>query len=196
VSTVVASRPSTRRRTAVWVGVLAVVAAAVLGWLVAGRSTPLEARGGFTLAGAGIQPPLPFAGAVLRPLRYADRQEVQYTLDLHNGGPTGVTVTGVAGPPDGTRVLLRPVAVLADGSDAAPFRIGRGDTRQRVVRMQYVDCEVISSRSSTVIDSVTVRFRVLGVPRKQTFPLPERLRIGSPRDAGCPRSRAETRPPG
>lgn len=110
-------------------------------------------------------------------------------------------VTGVAAPPPGRHVLLRP-ATLSDRRPGASgtgreVRLGSRQSRRVYLRGEMTDCEFIGPRSATVVSRLTLRYRVLGLlPASTGVALPERLRVASPREESCPRPSAETRSPG
>ena len=157
-------------------------------------------------APAAVQP-LRVAGRDVSQLEYVDREELRVALTLDNDGRLPVTITDAS--PDGptARRLMQAFAVtgLADG-DAAfepgaatsgdSVGVGAGDRRVVVVRLRFTDCEFISSRSSSLLNAVTLRYRTLWRSGEVTVPLRTTYRASSPRDLGCPRSTLDTRPPG
>ena len=147
------------------------------------------------------------AGREVTQLEYVDREELRVALTLVNDGRLPVTVTDAA--PDGPRArrLMRAFAVTGLVDDDAEFApgaatagdsvtIARGDRQVVVVRLRFTDCERISSRSSSLLSAVTLRYRTLWRTGEVTVALRPIYRASSPRDVGCPRSTLDTRPPG
>jgi hypothetical protein len=58
-------------------------------------------------------------------------------------------------------------------------------------------CETLSARAGSFVTEVVVRTEQAGVFADDVvLTLPEELHTGSPREAFCPQSTAESRPPG
>lgn len=172
-------------------------AAVLVGGAVAAVALPrpgLEVPRALGVEGTTASAAFPLGpGAPVRQVRYADRDRLVYRLVLRNDGAMPVTVTGVEdGVPDRAHPLLRVVG-LAGGD----VRVGGHEQRELRVVVVMTNCEFVSPRSGTVVSSLRLHVRRLGVlPASVTVPLPERLRTGSPRDEHCPHSGHDTRSPG
>ena len=141
----------------------------------------------------------------VRQVQYRDRAPLTYSMTLRNSGVVPVTVQGATLPPLGSRLLLRLQGVLllpvsstdvAAGQPLDGQRLWPGQERTLVLQALFTDCERIGARSSSLLTSVELEITVAGVRRHQSVRLPELLRAGSPREAGCPRATAGSRPPG
>ena len=201
--------PSPRPRR--WPTVLLALLGAVLlvfgvAHVLLGRYEPDVALVAQDLQAPAAVQPLRVAGRDITQVQYVDREEMRIALTLDNRGRLPLTVTDAS--PDGPRArrLLHAFAVtgLRDGDEFAPgapttgdqVTIGGGDSDVVVVRVRFTDCEFISSRSSSVLSHVRLRYRVLWRSGELTVPLQTTYRAASPRDLQCPRSTLETRPPG
>lgn len=175
------------------------------GGVALAASQPLTATDG-VLASEGASAAIDLAqDRPVRQLQYRDRTPLTYSMTLRNSGLVPVTLAGATLPPSGSRLLLRleAVQVLPEGSTdlaaGVPLdgqRLWPGQERTLVLQARFTDCERIGARSSSLLTSVELEIAVAGMPRHQSVRLPELLRAGSPREAGCPRATAGSRPPG
>ncbi len=198
-----------RRWLPVVVGVLGVAMLVVGGSvLMLSRYQPLAARAQSSVQAGGVVPaPITFGGHRLQVVQYFDRQTMRYSFLLHNDGPVGVTVTGFA-LPRGPGRLVEAVSYAvggetltdlpAAGAQFHSFALPAGHTRAVTVTLRFVNCQIISARSGTNVESITVRYRGFGLlSRSQDVRLPDLLRVGSPPDGDrCPGATATSRPPG
>lgn len=148
------------------------------------------AVGDLTVATPGQARELVLPEGELLQVQYLDRQEVEVRVPLRNTGQLPTTVTGLV--PTGTL----PRRLMHARGVEEPVRLGPGDRGSVVIRLLFTDCEFIGSRSSTVLDTLTLRYRSLWRVGTVKVPLRPMLRATSPRDSACPRSTVETRPPG
>ena len=180
-----------------------VVLAAVIGLLVlaggvAMAVTPpaLEATGPTSVAGTPATGVFQLGDETIRQVRYVDRGTLLYTFRLRNEGQLPVRVTGLVSPatPHHLFRFLR----LTDGSGATHFSVPGGGSRTVSLALRMTGCETLSARAGTLVPTITVRAG--NAPgwagHEVTVGLPEALRTGSPREAGCANSTATSRPPG
>jgi hypothetical protein len=176
--------------------------------LLLSRYQPLDTRSQSSIdAPDPVPAPVNYAGRRLQVVEYADGATVRYSFLLHNDGPVGVTVTGFA-LPSGPGRLFDPVGYAVGGrslSDVAAgtarfhaFALPAGATRAVTVTLRFVNCQTISPRTGTNVETITVHYRGFGlVGRSQQVRLPDLLRVGSPStDERCPGATATSRPPG
>jgi hypothetical protein len=176
--------------------------------LLLSRYQPLDTTTDSAIdAPAGPALAVPYGMRRLQAVLYVDRATMRYSFVLHNNGPVGVTVTGFD-MPSGPAYLVRLASYAVGGRTVAQaagptvpfhsFELGSGGKRVVTVTLEFVNCQRISARASTNVESITVRYRGFGlVPRSQHVRLPDLLRIGSPSDDNrCPHVTAGSRPPG
>ena len=198
--------PRSRRWQVILLTVLGVaLILAGVSHLLLGRYDPELALLDQDVQAPGSVQPLRVAGRDLVQVQYVDREEMRIALTLDNRGRLPITVTGASAGPKARR-LMQAFAVtgVRHGGDFRPgvategssVGLGAGDAETVVVRVRFTDCEFISSRSSSLLSSLTLRYRVLWRTSEVTVPLPTAYRATSPRDLQCPRSTLETRPPG
>ena len=143
------------------------------------------------------------AGAQI--LRYVDGASVTYAFTIRNTGPVGITVTGVALPPESERRMLQPVtAGLTNGSTAeaadlksfAPFRLAAGEEQRIVVQARMDNCEYYTERAIETVKTQDVTYRAAGLSRTATITFDQPLLVRSPTIQRCPErtlNRAEHR---
>lgn len=137
----------------------------------------------------------------VRQVQYTDRTTLAYTMTLHNSGVLPVVLSGVTPTPDERTTLmhLEDLRLVLPGGENAPVdgtRLWPGDEVEVMLAIEFSDCEDIGARSSSLLSAVEVRMTLAGFDRRQSVDLPEILRTGSPREAGCPRATAGSRAPG
>lgn len=183
------------RRGGAVAGLVATVLVALAGTAAALPGPKLEATRALGLQGTENAAFPLGSGPPLRQVRYADRKELVYRIEVRNDGRLPVTVTGVEDGDTGrAHPLLRVVGLQGRHGEV---RIGAGQARELDIRVLMTNCEFVSPRSGTVVDSLRVHLRRLGaLPDTVTLRLPERLRTGSPRDEQCPHPEQDTRSPG
>ena len=71
----------------------------------------------------------------------------------------------------------------------APFTLGPDEERLITLRGVFTDCDHYEAGSGNAFESFQVRYRFLWSTRTESVPLPARLKVTSPEDAGCPLSR-------
>lgn len=177
------------RRVALLVaGVLVVTVGGAV--LLAGPR-PLRASGPGEVAGATASAAFTLEDATVRQVRYADRAQLRYSFTLVNTGVVPLWVDGLAtGAAQPTLLRLR-------GVEPRSLRLGPHGEARLTVRMLMTGCERVSARAGSLLGTVRLRVRVLGlVPRTVEVALPEQLRVGSAREAECPRASSRSRPPG
>ncbi|MGH3344554.1 MAG: hypothetical protein ACRDPK_17125 [Carbonactinosporaceae bacterium] len=160
----------------------------------------LAAAGPTWVRGTQTSGTVQIGGQPVRAVRYLDRARFTYSFVLRNPGPFGVTVAGFDAPPDalpaGSHPLVRPRALTNAAGERAFTLPGGGVERVRLTALM-TGCEHVAQRGGSLLQALQVRIRVLAiVPRTRTVELPEALRIGSPRERGCPRSTPQGRSPG
>lgn len=187
----VLSRWLTGRRARVALATLAatLLVAGGAAWLAGPR--PLGAAGPVKVAGSTAEATFTIGDTTVRQVRYVDRRELRYSFMLANRSLTPVWVSGLA---DGD---ARPTLLRLKGISPSGFLLGPYASRRVTLRMLMTDCERLSARAGSLLRSVRVEVRVLGVaPRAAAVDLPEALRLSSAREASCPRSTSKTRSPG
>lgn len=131
----------------------------------------------------------------IREVRYVDRATLTYTFTLVNDGRLPLTVKGMAPLP--RKPTLLAYKTLEDANGDAEFTIGAGDRTVVHLAMLMTACERLSARAGSFATEVRLRISRLGVIDKVvTVELPEELHTGSAREALCPKSTADSRPPG
>lgn len=165
-----------------------------------GNATDLSTDGPVRVGGTTATAAYPYAGAMVREVRYVDTGRLSYVFTLANDGAVPVTVTGLARQPGWQSALLRPEDIRGAGSPGngdGEFTVwpGEGDRVQLEVLM--LGCEQVSSRAGSMLERIGLHVRVAGtVSHRLQLTLPERVHTGSPRDATCPNSSSATRSPG
>ncbi|MQA27554.1 MAG: hypothetical protein GEU94_19310 [Micromonosporaceae bacterium] len=169
------------------VAVLLIVGGAV--WLAGPR--PLGAAGPVKVVGSTAEASFAIGDMTVRQVRYVDRRELRYSFRLANLNLTPVWVSGLA---DGN---ARPTLLRLKEISPSGFLLGPYASRRVTLRMLMTDCERLSARAGSLLHSVRIQMRVLGVaPRAATVDLPEALRLSSAREASCPRATSKSRSPG
>lgn len=131
----------------------------------------------------------------IREVRYVDRATLTYSFTLVNDGRLPLTVEGLAPLP--RKPTLLAYQKLEDANGDEEFTIGVGDRTVVRLSMLMTACERLSARAGSFATEVRLRISRLGVIDKVvTVELPEEIHTGSAREALCPRSTSESRPPG
>ena len=126
-------------------------------------------------------------------VEYHDGRDLLWAFSVRNGGPVGVTVTGVVAPRDGLLLAAELLMWPRNGvggfdEDAfvpfAPFELPPGQERVIAYVSRFGGCEDYVSATSATIGKVEVRFRLLGVPRGQETELLRSIEVPAPVD--CP----------
>jgi hypothetical protein len=131
-----------------------------------------------------------------RQVRYHDDGTLVYSFTLSNEGMLPVRIQGFE-PPDPDPRLFDYLKVTDSGGDT-DFDIGRGETAEVQLHLGMTQCETLSARAGSSVTEVTlVTSNALGIgSREVTVTLPEEVRAGSPREAGCADATANSRSPG
>lgn len=164
--------------------------------VLAQEEVQLRAAGPVTVAGTDAAAPFSLGGRTIRQVRYVDDAVVDVGLTLANLGGTPVTVTGLDEAMTDPRLF--DLLALTDEDGERRFTLPSGARRQVVLRLRMTGCESLSARAGSVVDHVglTVK-RAWGLPGETvTVRLPEEVRAGSPREAGCADASAGSRPAG
>jgi len=163
---------------------VALLLAAGLVWVV--RAAPLEAGSYFFCGRYEVSD----QGKTCL-VEYHEGRDFLWAFSIRNGGPVGVTITGVVAP---EAKVLRPAELLMwprngveafDESAFAPFEpfdLPAGQERVLAYVSRFGRCED-AGEAPPAIGRVEVRFRMLGVPRGQETGLLRSLEVASP--VGC-----------
>ncbi len=185
----VASRgPGVLRRVLLLVGLLLLAVAG--GGVAVARSSPsLSADGPTEVAGTEAAPAFELANRTIRQIRYVDGGTMRYTFRIHNDGRLPVTVLGLAGDQEDSRLFTI--------TDLSEVTIGGGETAEVTLSLSMSGCETLSSRSGAFVTTLRIRTEQAGMFEDTVdLTLPEEIHTGSPREVSCPRSTATSRPPG
>ena len=176
------------RRVLLLAGLLLLVVGG--GGIAVARSSPsLSAEGPTAVTGTEASVPFQVSDRTIRQVRYADRETLRYTFQVHNEGRLPVTVLGLAAKQPDSRLFT-----LSDLSSAT---IGGGESKELTLSVAMSGCETLSSRSGAFVTVVRVRTEQAGMFKDIVeLTLPEELHTGSAREAFCPKSTATSRPPG
>lgn len=163
---------------------------------VATATPELRAAGPTTVSGTTGTAVFELGDQTYRQVEYHDRGTLVYSFRLVNDGKLPVRVSGVE-PPDPDPRLFD-FLELTDARGSEEFGIGAGESVRVELHLAMTGCETLSARAGSSVPEVTlVTTSALGVgSREVTVPLPEEVRAGSPREAGCANATATSRPPG
>lgn len=183
------------RRTLVLLAAVAVLLRAA-GVATASAPPRLRADGPTAVAGTDASGVFEIGGRTIRQVRYADGGTLVYTFDLSNEGTLPVQVDGLAELPRQPRLFE--VLRLVDADESPRFTIGAGETRTVALHLLMRGCETLSARAGSFVTEVQLRTTgPMGLgDHVVVVPLPEEVRTGSPREAGCANATATSRPPG
>jgi hypothetical protein len=128
-------------------------------------------------------------------VRYHDRETLTYTFELVNDGALPVRVTGLA---EGSDPRLFDYLRLVDENGDRQFTVPGGESTQVSLQLAMTGCETLSARAGSFVSEVVLATTSpMGIgSRDVTVLLPEEVRTGSPREAGCANATASSRPPG
>ncbi|HSV40380.1 MAG TPA: hypothetical protein VLI04_16580 [Nocardioidaceae bacterium] len=183
------------RRLLVAVGAL--VSALVLGGggFIVTRAPNLGAVGDGQVESKQKSAVFTIADRTIRQVRYDDRATMRYTFTLRNDAWYDVKVNGLKA--EKVEQTLLKVKGLTDVEGHSSFSLESGEERRVVLAVQMTDCERLSARASSLIESVRLRVTGLaGMDHEIALQLPEELRTGSAREMFCPFATAKSRPPG
>lgn len=163
--------------------------------VLAQEEVQLRATGPVSVTGTDAAAPFSLGGRTIRQVRYVDDAVVEVGLTLANLGGTPVTVTGLDDAMTDPR-LFDLLALTDDGEQR--FTLASGARRQVVLRLRLTGCESLSARAGSVVDHIglTVNRSWVLPGETVTVRLPQELRAGSPREAGCADASAGSRPAG
>jgi hypothetical protein len=166
------------------------------GVAVASAPPALLAGGEPSVEGTSASAAFALGDQTIRQIRYEDRRELVYTFELSNEGRFPVTVQGLGDAVPDPRLF--DFLSLANGSGDEEFTLGAGENEEVSLTMAMTGCESLSARAGSVVDAIAIRtVGPVGLGSNETVvPLPEAIRTGSPREAGCANATASSRPPG
>ncbi len=175
---------------------LVLVLVAGVGYAAVRTTTPvLGAKGPTEVSGTAASSVFEIADRKIRQVRYRDRGVLDYRFTLTNPQAVAVTVTGIDPKQQSTRLFRYLALVGADGR--TEVRVPAGGSAEAHLRLGMSGCESLSARAGSFASTVLLRTRRLGVSAGSvTVRLPEEVHTGSPREAFCPNSTAESRSPG
>ena len=178
--------------------VLAAALVLLLGAGVAvGTALPdLRATGPASVSGTDGSAVFQIAQRSIRQVRYHDGDTLTYTFRLSNDSRLPVRVTGLAEQASDPRLFdyLR----LVDQDGDAVFTVPGSGSVEVSLQLAMTGCETLSARAGSFVSEVALATTSpMGFgSRELTVPLPEEIRTGSPREAGCANATATSRPPG
>jgi hypothetical protein len=177
------------------VGGLLLLLVAGAGYATVRTGTPaLRATGPTRVTGTEASAVFSIADRRIRQVRYRDRGVLDYRFRLTNAERLPIKVR-LAARQQGSR-LFRIVGLEGPGGSGAVTLPGHG-SRSVHLRLRMGGCESLSARAGSFASSVLLRTERLGIAvgvvRVQ---LPEEIHTGSPREAFCPNSTADSRSPG
>ena len=163
---------------------------------VSAAAPELRTTGPTSVSGTDGTAVFQIADRKIRQIRYQDRKTLVYTFTLVNDGTLPVRVTGLEPSEPDPRLFDYLKVTDTDGNDE--FSVGGGDSAKVELHLGMTGCETLSARAGSSVTEVTlVTSSALGVgSREVTVTLPEEVRAGSPREAGCANATADSRPPG
>ena len=178
------------------IGILALIVALLAGGAgLLVRSQPLRA-GSSSLSPPGRQlassDPNDDRPTVL--VQYVDGETVTFGFSIKNSGRWGVTIVGLeestAGMLHQYSYRLSDIGFTTDGGAFKSFALAAHKEQTIKVTARFFNCESYVVGGSAGLDSVEVRFKILGIQRTASIPLGERIEVMSPTNANCPRPRA------
>jgi len=178
------------------IGILALIVALLAGGAgVLVRSQPLRA-GSSSLSPPGRQlassDPNDDRPTVL--VQYVDGQAVTFGFSIKNSGRWGVTIVGLEEPTAGMlhqfSYRLSDIGFTTERETFAPFALAAHKEQAIKVTARFFNCESYVVGGGAGLDSLVVRFKILGIQRTANIPLGERIEVMSPTNANCPRPRS------
>ncbi len=174
---------------------LVVVLGSVAGYAVLRTPTALTSTGPTAVTGTEASAVFEIAGRTIRQVRYHDGGTLEYRFRLRNGELLPVTVVGI--DPGQRDARLFAYRSLQDGAGSSRITIPGHGTREVHLVLRMGGCESLSARAGSSADTVLVRTERLGLSAGTVrVSLPEEIHTGSPREAFCPDSTADSRSPG
>jgi hypothetical protein len=163
---------------------------------VASGPPRLTAGGETSVEGTTATAVFEVADRTIRQVRYADRGQLVYTFELANDGTLPVTVDGLGDSVRDPRLFDFVSLESAAGEDQ--FTLGAGESELVSLTMAMTGCETLSARAGSIVDEIAIEtVGPMGLGSNEAeVSLPEELRAGSPREAGCANATASSRPPG
>jgi hypothetical protein len=177
-------------------GLALVVALIAAGGVAVARSVPtLEASGPTSVTGTEATGVFQIADRTIRQVRYDDRGTLRYTFRVTNESRLPLSILGLAENQSQPRLFT--LEGLSSAAGIREIRLGAGETSPVTLELGMSGCETLSARAGSFVTEVVVRTEQAGVfVDDVVLTLPEELHTGSPREAFCPQSTAESRPPG
>jgi hypothetical protein len=176
---------------------VALILAMGAGVAVATDTPELSATGPTGVTGTEATAVFDLGDRTIRQVRYDDRETLVYTFELTNEGSLPVRVVGLADPDVEARLFEQLELVDEDGSEE--FTIGGRESQQVSLHLRMTNCESLSARSGSFVSQVVLETAsLIGVVggAEVTVELPEEVRTGSPREAGCANATATSRSSG
>jgi hypothetical protein len=163
---------------------------------VATATPDLRAAGPTSVSGTSGTAVFQIADRRIRQVRYQDGGTLVYSFTLVNDGMLPVQVTGFEPSEPDPRLFDR--LEVTDSHGRTEFGIGGGEATTVELHLAMTGCETLSARAGSSVSEVTLVTRgSLGMGSGEvTVTLPEEVRAGSPREAGCANATATSRPPG
>ncbi len=190
----------TARRSRLRLLVLAATLVVLLGTGVgyaAVRHTPtaLVAEGPTAVDGTSASAVFSIDDRRIRQVRYQDRAVLTYRFRLANDEALPVTVVGI--DPAQRDPRLFGYLAIEDADGLRRIEVPGHGSREVLLKMRMSGCETLSARAGSFAGSVLVRTERLGISAGSVrVALPEEIHTGSPREAFCPDSTAQSRSPG
>lgn len=182
-----------RRLFALLVATLVVAGGA--GMAVAKTPAELRAHGPTDVTGTEATAVFGVAARTIRQVRYHDKQTLVYDFLLSNEGSLPVRVEGMT-PLERAPRLFRYLS-LEDRHGQDRFVVGAGESTPVRLSMRMEACESLSARAGSFATEVNLAVSRAGfLDDVVGVQLPEEIHTGSPREAFCPESTAQSRPPG
>ena len=163
---------------------------------VASSSPELRASGPTGVSGTTGTAVFELGDQTYRQVRYHDDGTLVYSFVLENESMLPVEITGFEPPSPDPRLF--DYLKVTDPEGRTEFSIGGGEQSEVELHLGMTECETLSARAGSSVTEVTlVTSRLLGMgSREITVELPEEVRAGSPREAGCADATASSRSPG
>jgi hypothetical protein len=180
--------------------VTAAIAVALVGGggaaAMATGSPELRATGPTDVSGTTGTAVFELGDQTYRQVRYHDRGTLVYTFELVNDGGRSVRVAGSELPAPDPRLFDH--VKVTDPEGRTEFTVEGGESVAVSLHLLMTSCETLSARAGSSVTEVTLKTEgTLGLGSDEvTVTLPEEVRAGSPREAGCANATATSRSPG
>lgn len=163
---------------------------------VGSASPQLRATGPTSVSGTTGTAVFELGDQTYRQVRYHDDGTLVYSFMLENEGVLPVRIAGFEPPSLDPRLF--DYLKVTDPAGRTEFSIGGGKATEVQLHLRMTECETLSARAGSSVTEVTlVTNGSLGFGGEEvTVELPEEVRAGSPREAGCADATATSRPPG